>query len=173
MNYESLKANAPSGLRTAAAAALTTVGFLIAYYVFVIDQWDGPVAKPAYQAVVLALGALLATGAYLLSGRHLHFVLPLALGLEFLLLSVVDFSPVKPAKRALSLVAPGMAEPEVRAIFAAAFPKSGRFHTPDIPPIRNGLLSFTLDPHDGRYDAAIVQVTLRDGRVVGSRFLAD
>jgi hypothetical protein len=91
-----------------------------------------------------------------------------------LLVTVVDVSPVQPATRAVRRVRPGMLEGEVRAILHDEFPASGRFHPPGLErPITDDLLSFVLNPSDGAYDAAVIQVRFAEGRSVSARFLPD
>jgi hypothetical protein len=135
-------------------------------------DWMG--LSPIATAVLLSLGVLTALASFVLTQR-LAWVIPSATLLAMLLLvGVVDFSPVQPATRAVRRVRPGMLETEVRAVLRDEFPASGRFHPPGLErPIADDLLSFVLDPSDGAYDAAFIQVQFADGRAMSVRFLPD
>jgi hypothetical protein len=137
----------------------------------VID-WVG--LSPLATAILLLVGVITGVASFALTQRF-AWVIPSAIFLGMLLLvSVVDFSPVQPATRAVRRVRPGMLEAEVRAIFRDEFPAGGRFHPPSLDrPVADGLLSFVLNPNDGAYDAAVIQVQFADGRAVSASFLPD
>jgi len=137
-----------------------------------VVDWLG--LSPLAIAILLFVGVVTAVASFALT-RRVAWVVPSTIFLgTLLLLSVVDVSPVQPATRAVRRVRPGMLERDVRAILHDEFPASGRFHPPGLDrPVAEGLLSFVLDPNDGAYDAAFIQVRFVDGRTVSSRFLPD
>ena len=137
-----------------------------------VVDWLG--LSPLATAILVLFGMLTAVASFALTRRS-AWAIPSAIFLgTLLLLCVVDFSPVQPATRAVRRVRPGMVEAEVRAILHDEFPASGRFHPPGLErPIADGLLSFVLNPNDGAYDAAFIQVQFADGRTVSARFLPD
>jgi len=124
--------------------------------------------------ILLLVGVVTAAASCALTRRS-AWVIPSAIFLGALfLVTFVDFSPVQPATRAVRRVKPGMLEAEVRAILRDEFPASGRFHPPGLErPVANDLLSFVLNPNDGAYDAAVIQVQFADSRAVSARFLPD
>ena len=145
----------------------------MAFCAYVLDGWDGVTTDTTFDAVLIGLVSLLSALAFALSRKRAYLLIPVALCLELVVINAIDFSPVKPAKRAIKAIHPGMSEGEVRSILDLAFPENGRFHRPEMGPLRYGVLSFVLDPRDGRYNAAVVEVTFRNGKVVSSRFLSD
>jgi hypothetical protein len=137
-----------------------------------IVDWVGLSALST--AVLLVVGVVTAVASFAVTQRS-AWAIPSAIFLGMLLLvTVVDVSPVQPATRAVRRVRPGMLEGEVRAILHDEFPASGRFHPPGLErPITDDLLSFVLNPSDGAYDAAVIQVRFAEGRSVSARFLPD
>src|SRR5262245_13680567 len=135
-------------------------------------DWVG--LSPLATATLLSVGVVTAVASFGLTQR-LAWVVPSAILLGMLLfVTVVDLSPVQPATRAVRRVRPGMSEAEVRAILRDEFPASGRFHPPGLErPLADDFLSFVLDPSDGAYDAAFIQVQFADGRATSARFLPD
>jgi hypothetical protein len=90
------------------------------------------------------------------------------LGLPFL-----SISPVKPFTRFFSNVHVGMHEDQVIEQLAVQFPEGGRFPRPVQSRYDDGSLCFQLDPNDGAYNAELVVVKMRDGRVVSKEYLPD
>ena len=43
----------------------------------------------------------------------------------------------------------------------------------EIGALREGMIGFALDPHDGRYNAALVVIRFSAGKCVAAEFLAD
>jgi len=173
VTHTSSKNIAPRLSQAAAAIALTSAA-LSAAYTYILDCWAGVTADLAFNALVVAIAILIGALPFAISRRRRYFLVPLVIAIELFLLNAIDFSPVKPAKRVVAAIQPGMTESQVRSIVDAEFPLGGRFQRPGIGSIRNdGTLSFVLDHNDERYDAAIVEVTFRGGRVTRSRFMPD
>jgi hypothetical protein len=99
--------------------------------------------------------------------------LPVDYVLFILSLPFLELSPVKPAVRAVHEIRPGMSEAQVRTILDRHFPEHGHFKRPTIGALHENDLSFVLDPNDGRYNAAIVQIKFSEGRCVSAEFLPD
>lgn len=155
-------------------AFLTCCGLLyVACFVVALDCWVGASTDGLFQFRFILIGIALGAGAFLL-GRHKIFLLvPIAYVLFILVLPFIELSPVKPAVRAVRAIRAGMSEAEVRAILDRHFPEHGRFRRPQMGDLRNGVLAFVLDPNDGRYNAAIVEIKFSEGRCVTARFLPD
>jgi hypothetical protein len=101
-------------------------------------------------------------------------IIPAAvLAMAVLSLGLVDLGPVKPFVRASRAITAGMTPSEVRAAVDAEFPPNGRFHHPVGGQLQDGVMSYVLDPTNGRYDAAILEIRFEGGRCKSVRFLAD
>lgn len=97
----------------------------------------------------------------------LLYVLSLV-GLRF-----VDFSPVKPALRAVAEIQPGMTESEVRTVVDRHFPEQGRFPKPSGGQLLEGWMCFQLDLDDGRYNAAVIAIRFDNGVCQRAEFHPD
>ena len=94
--------------------------------------------------------------------------------LTLIVLTSLDTSPLKPFARFYASVRPGMTEAEVLRALDDKFPRSGRYLRPAVNrQVGPNNLGFILDPRDRRYDAEIVSVDFRDGRVVNKEYLPD
>ena len=138
-----------------------------------LDNWAGASRNFFFEVCFIALG--LAMGALVLwLGRHkVLLCLPAVYVLFMLALPLMDFSPVKPAVRAVHEIRPGMSESQVREVLASHFPEHGRFKRPTFGTLQENVLCFALDPHDGRYNAAVVRISFSGGKCVSAEFLAD
>ncbi|MCG6964617.1 MAG: outer membrane protein assembly factor BamE [Acidobacteria bacterium] len=168
-----MKANSSHPIRQGLAVAVALCAVPVAFYTYVFDCWAGTTRDAQFDTIVVGLVILLALAAFALSRKRAYLLLPTVIAVELVALNVIDFSPVKPALRAVDAIQPGMSESQVRSILDRAFPAQGRFRRPDMGPLRRGVLSFVLDLHDGRYNAAVVEVTFHDGKVVRARFPPD
>jgi len=91
-----------------------------------------------------------------------------------LVLHAVDFTPVKPFTRFYAAIETGMPEPQVLELLDKHFPEDGRFKTPVFRRSeQNDRLGSVLDPQDGRYNAEMITIGLRDGRVVRKEYFPD
>ena len=117
----------------------------------------------------IVMGALVVS----LDKHKALLLVPSAYILFILSLPFIDLSPVKPAVRAVHEIRPGMTEAQVRAVLDDHFPEHGRFKRPAIGALHDDILGFVLDPNDGRYNAAVVQIRFSGGRCVSAKFLAD
>ena len=138
-----------------------------------MDDWLGASRNFWFESGFICVGLIFGASAVAI-GEHKAYLLGPALYLLFFVaLPYLEISPVKPAVRAVHEIRTGMTESEVRAIIDRHFPEHGRFKRPDVGPLRNDVLSFVLDPGDGRYNAAIVQIKFSLGKCVSSEFLPD
>ena len=165
----------------------TAVSFLpvpVACVVWWLDVWIGISAAPLFGVILIGAGLVAAAIAYAL-GRYQGFlVAPLAFCLFVLVLQHWERNPMKPAVRIENEIREGMTEAEVRTLIAKHFPEEGRFRRPVIRvdgPFwldkyfgrYDHRLSFIVDVHDGRYDAAILSAYFKDGRCISTDFSPD
>ena len=90
-----------------------------------------------------------------------------------LILPFVNFTPVKPFTRFYSQVHLEMTEDDVIKTLNLQFPEGGRFPRPISSRSDNGYLSFVLDPNDGAYNAEIISLKMKDGRVSKKEYFPD
>src|SRR6266496_1957447 len=141
------------------AASIVTCALLPAAYVAIgLDDWIGASRNVLFELGFVFLGVVFGAYAFTSGGHKASLLVP-SLNIAFILaLPFLELSPVKPAVRAVDEIRPGMTEFQVRTVIDRHFPEHGRFKRPEIGPLRESVLGFVLDPHDGRYNAAIVQV---------------
>jgi hypothetical protein len=161
-------------MKTLAAFLLSCVILLPgAWFAVALDDWVGLSRTVVFEICFVALG-IVAGALAIAIGRCKWLLLAPCVFIAFILvLPFIELSPVKAALRAVSDIQPGMTESEVRAVLDRHFPEHGRFHRPDIGPVRDDVLGFILDPKDGRYNAAIVRVKFSGGKCVSAEFLPD
>ena len=145
----------------------------VAYFFVCLDNWAGGSQRVFFELLFISIGVEIGA-LVLLLGRHKALVvLPSAYVLFLLVLPVLELSPVKPAVRAVNEIRPGMTESQVRAVLDRRFPAHGRFKRPEMGTLHGGVLSFVLDPNDGRYNAAIVRIKFAAEKCVSAEFLPD
>jgi hypothetical protein len=152
-----------------------------AYLAVGLDNWGGVSRDLRFESFMISGGVALGAVVFAIGRSWMYLIAPAALVLFMGVLPFVDFSPVKPAVRAVREIRPGMSESEVREILARHFPENGRFKRPEIGPLQpipgdplhGDSLSFALDPHDGRYNAATVKIEFSSGRCVSAEFSPD
>src|SRR5215212_4447522 len=140
---------------------------LAAAMLAVTVDWAGltPWASWVYVGIGLVTGALACS----LSRRISSLSPSAALVFAVIFFRLVDVSPVQPAIRAVSRIRVGMTENQARRILKDEFPPGGRFTPLRIAdPITSGYLSFVLDPRNGKYNAAVIQVGFVHGRVASA-----
>ncbi|MCX6996176.1 MAG: hypothetical protein NTV49_03610 [Kiritimatiellaeota bacterium] len=138
-----------------------------------LDAWAGWSASWLFCAIFIVLGVAL-PASVLLPGRSR---LPLGFGglfvISILVMHYCDFSPVKPYRRFYEVVHTGMTESEVLVLLQRTFPAGGHFRVPAITVSTSDHISFLLDPTDGRYNAEIVSLALREGKVTQKQYFPD
>lgn len=87
-------------------------------------------------------------------------------------LAVLPISPVKPFRQFYSQIGAGMGAAEVQRLLDKQFPSTGAFNRPQCQE-QDGALVYTLDPHDGRYNAEFVVAYLKNGRVTHAGYAGD
>jgi hypothetical protein len=145
----------------------------IAYVALGLDLWIGASRNILFELALVALGVVFGAYAFTMGGERVFLVLPTAYVLFILSLPFLELSPVKPAVRAVHEIRPGMSEAQVRNVLDHHFPQQGHFRRPAIGALHEDVLSFALDPTDGRYDAAVVQIRFSAGKCVAAEFSAD
>jgi hypothetical protein len=146
---------------------------LATYFAIGLDAWAGASRSVVFEAFFIAFGILMGALLLQLGSHKALLVIPSAYILLLLVLPFIDLSPVKPAVRAVHEIRPGMTEFQVRVLLERHFPENGRFKRPAIGALHEGILAFVLDPNDGRYNAAVVQVRFSAGKCASAEFLPD
>lgn len=139
------------------------------------------------------LALILLLPIYLESRRKRELWLFLGFNISLLALHFLTLAPNKTFTRFYLDIKNGMTIQEVQSLFNQRFPKGGRFRQPEwtlsdetIDDARrhklNGMkfiatpnqnLNYALDRTDGRYDAEIITVYFKDGKVVGTNYSPD
>ena len=146
---------------------------LLTYLAIGLDDWVGASRNVLFELAFLLLGLIFGAFAFSLGKHKAFLVAPLIYVLFILALPFLEVSPVKPAVRAVHEIRPGMSEAQVRAVLDHHFPEHGHFKRPAIGALEKDAISFVLDPNDGRYNAAIVQIKFSDGKCISAEFLPD
>lgn len=148
-------------------AACVVIGVFATFGFIVVgcEYWMPLSVHLWYVPCVLVGCAFGASFAYVASRSRL-FVIPFVLmALVLCSLTFITLSPIKPYLKALHDIQPGLRPAQVQAIIDAHFPRGGRFRQPVGWSDANNMY-YSLDPTDGRYNAAILRVELVNGRVV-------
>jgi len=156
-----------------AAIAASCALLVFALLAVGMDDWTGANRSVLFEIAFVALGIVFGTFAFTAGGHKAFLLVPSLYVLFMLALPFLELSPVKPAVRAVREIRPGMSEAQVRSVIDRHFPEGGRFKRPAIGALHEDVLSFALDPNDGRYNAAIVQIKFSAGRCVSAEFLPD
>jgi hypothetical protein len=143
---------------------LIAIGFDVAYAMS--ESW-------LFTLVLLMIGAGVLGPIALFDRSMISKILLSGVVLGVLVLHFVDLSPVKPYKRFFRSIREGMTRSEIEAGLHHEFPEGGRFCIPVKRSDDTNHLSFTLDPTDGSYNAEIVSVELRGGKVVRKDYWPD
>ena len=143
------------------------------YLAIALDAWTGTSRNILFELAFVLIGILFGAFAFSIGKHKAFLVMPAIYILLILALPFLELSLVKPAVHAVHEIQPGMSETQVRAVIDRHFPEQGRFRRPAIGALNNDVISFVLDPNDGRYDAAIVEIKFSAGKCVSAEFLAD
>lgn len=166
--------------------ALFLLGFWLDYEYAASLFWQ-------YYLFMAVLALILLLPVYLQSRRKQELWLFIGFNLSLFALYFVTLTPVKPFIQFYLDIKHGMTIQEVQSRFNQRFPKDGRFAQPEwqlnyghqgvlenSDPKEKGFLAvpdqnlnFILDPNDGRYNAEVVTVYFKDGKVVGMEYLPD
>lgn len=160
-------------LRLLVLLLLVLVLSIAGTFVAALDAHAAVSLQGTWLAAALAFGVAATAVAWVLSGTSRAWLLFGVYAAGLAALPFVSLSPVKPFRSFHAAVRPGMTEAEVRAALDAHFPVDGMYRRPEVTRSTEGLL-VALDRSDGRYDAEVVWVHLRDeGRVAGAEYHAD
>ncbi|ALF55601.1 hypothetical protein ACX27_26585 [Nostoc piscinale CENA21] len=160
--------------------ALFLLGFFLDYKYAASLFWQ-------YYLFMAVLALILLLPVYLQSRRKQELWLFIGFNLSIFALYFVTLSPVKPFMQFYSDIKHGMTIPEVQSRFNQRFPKGGRFPQPlgefiggneDVlektdPVVYDQHLNYILDPNDGRYNAEVVNVYFKDGKVLEVKYSGD
>ena len=91
----------------------------------------------------------------------------------FLIVAVMDLTPVKPYRRFYNSIHNGMTRAEVMAELHRQFPAHGRYPVPALGNESDSQMMFFLDPLQGAYNAEGVFLGLKDGRVTSKVYSPD
>jgi hypothetical protein len=170
--HPTLLPNRKSGwVRPLIACSISCVLFGTALLALGADLLLGASQNLVFERCFIALGIL--AGAFMILSKYKAFLLvPVAYVLFILALPFIDFNPVKPAARAVREIQPGMTKEQVEAVIDRNFPPDGPFKRPVVADYEDGLM-YTLDPDDGRYNAALIVVKFSGGKCVSAEFQPD
>ncbi|MCF4966799.1 hypothetical protein [Nostoc sp. CMAA1605] len=146
-----------------------------------------------YYLFMAVLALIVILPVYVKSRRKQELWLFIGFNLSLLALYFVTLSPVKPFRQFYFDIKHGMTIPEVQSRLNQRFHEGVRFPQPQgtfiygyedvlgkIDPKEKGflavpdqILNYVLDPNDGRYNAEVVNVYLKDGKVVGMEYSGD
>jgi hypothetical protein len=166
--------------------ALFIFGFFLDYKLAASFSWQ-------FYLFMAVLALILLLPVYLESRRKQELWLFLGFNISLLALKFLTFSPVKPFTKFHLDIKDGMTIQEVQSLFNQHFPKEGRFRQPEwqlndetiadtenhklngrkfiATPNQN--LNYILDLTDARYNAEVITVYFKDGKVVGTNYLPD
>lgn len=91
----------------------------------------------------------------------------------FLIVAVMDLTPVKPYRRFYNSIHNGMTRAEVMAELHRQFPVRGRYPVPALRNESDSQMMFFLDPKQSAYNAEGVFLGLKNGRVTGKVYSPD
>ncbi|MBD2497348.1 hypothetical protein [Nostoc sp. FACHB-280] len=140
-----------------------------------------------YYIFMAVLALILLLPVYLPSRRKQELWLFIGFNLSLLALHFVALSPVKPFMQFHSDIKHGMTIPEVQSRLNQRFPKGGRFYQPQgdfmgaNEDVRENIgsfvydqhLNYILDPNNGDYDAEVVNIYFKNGKVVKAEYSGD
>ncbi|OCQ92636.1 hypothetical protein BCD64_07725 [Nostoc sp. MBR 210] len=140
-----------------------------------------------YYIFMAVLALILLLPVYLQYRRKQELWLFIGFNLSIFALYFVTLSPVKPFMQFYSDIKHGMTIPEVQSRFNQRFPKGGRFPQPlgefmgengDAlekidPVVHDQHLNYILDPNNARYNAEVVNVYFKDGKVIEAKYSGD
>lgn len=143
-----------------------------------------------FNLLMVALALLVTLPSYLAGQRIKALWLFLGFNVALLVLYLLVLNPIKPFTQVYQDIANGMTREQVQERFNQRFPAGGRFRQPQpylfhVSPATmqenkpylagnpNQAISYQLDPTDGEYDAEVLVVYFKDGKVVGTQYLTD
>ncbi|MBD2486610.1 hypothetical protein [Aulosira sp. FACHB-615] len=140
-----------------------------------------------YYVFMDVLALILLLPVYLPSRRKQELWLFIGFNLSLFALYFVALSPVKPFTQFYLDIKHGMTIPEVQSRLNQRFPKGGRFYQPqgdfmggndDVwenigPVVYNQHLNYILDPNNGDYNAEVVNIYFKNGKVVKVEYSGD
>lgn len=166
--------------------ALFLLGLFLEYELAASLFWQ-------FYLLMAVLALILLLPVYLQFRRKQELWLFLGFNISLLALHFLTLTPVKTFTKFYLDIKNGMTIQEVQSLFDQRFPKGGRFRQPEwelhyghngvlenrdpeekgFAAIPDQNLNYILDPKDGRYDAEIMSVYFKDGKVVGTKYLPD
>lgn len=145
---------------------------LFTYWV-VVDLAFGWSVIPQVVPIMLSWGVFFGLPVALAVSSDLAFA-PLAVyALLCCLMPAAPSSPVKTFRQLHQDITPGLLVPAVWEARLQRFPRDGRWSPPRIERYGEGDIVLRLDPDDARYNAEIIRIEVRNGRVVSSDYSAD
>jgi hypothetical protein len=145
-------------VRQAIAIGLVALLGLFAYWIVEVEMWWPISSFPLFLPIMLVIAVVLMAPAWAFGRSKLYLIPPLLFALLVTVLALIDLTPVKPALRALDEIKPGMSRDQALAILESHFPANGRFNHPVVTNRNEDYICFSLDPTDGRYNAALLYI---------------
>ena len=100
------------------------------------------------------------------------FLVPLSL-LTLVAIRATEMSPVKPFKAFHRTLKPGLDKSEVPILLQTYFPSGGAYKRPFLEYIDENSVVIVLDPSDAGYDAEVINISLKDGRINSTAYYPD
>lgn len=122
---------------------------------------------------LILLTCALATPSFLRKRSKMILIGCVVLGASICALHFVALSPVKPFRRFFTSINDGMTRSEILAELHRNFPDGGRFSRPVSSSDKPDHMAFILDPLNWAYNAEIVSLTLKDGKLVAKNYYGD
>lgn len=152
--------------------ASAPLALLLAYW-GVVDIAFGWSAFPKVVPIMLSWGVFLGLPVALALPSDVAFA-PLAVyALLCCLMPAAPSSPVKNFRRLHQDIHPGMTVPALWEARVERFPRYGTWKLPRIERPDDDHIVLRLDPDDGRYNAEIILIELKDGLIASADYYAD
>ena len=160
-------------LITIGKIALAVLFLFLVIYIILLEITISVSSVPLIYLFFIAGPLLLAVDLWFITKRkwlRICFILVLV---PLIVLPFVDVSPRKPFMRFYDSLQEGMSEAKIDELLAKNFPDSGRFNRPVAYGYGSDHIQFTLDPNDGRYNAELILLYMRNGRLGAKEYSGD
>ena len=145
----------------------------IAFMAWSLDGWAGLSASWLFCIGIGGAGFALSAGLALHNRSWSNFCLGLVFVSSMVAMHYFDLTPLKPYQRFYASIRNGMTEEEVLGILHISFPEGGHFRMPTIAVSQPDRVSLILNPADGRYNAELIVLSLRDRKLAHKAFFPD
>jgi len=126
-----------------------------------------------FKAIIALLAASFVIVMWRLTGKKIQLIYLAVFFFCLVVLRGYQASPVKPFRQFYLDLQPGLTQPEIGARLQSHFPQGGKYKQPSTALVGDNLMVVILDPNDGRYDAEVVHIVFRDGRLKSAAYYPD